>query len=1126
MSSQDARHGIFMQKYGEALRRFGRRIAQEDVDYVLALSRKGPRLLELLTYFGIDYSPKKIITEKALDFISSEELSGSRILLIDDIVILGSTLNALVRKVNSKYPDVNLTFFPFAVHNKFIPEYISPDYYEIKLNESESYVFCHELVRLFHCLNKPYDLDYSIFYTDLNPIDIQQTCVQKGLDRGFDITTLVQRKIGRTHLSFIPDHEVSSGLIKTIFRNPALIHPQIDKIRLFGNTETNTSTLVPMFTFDMEPTNNWSENPFNKVFEIVDEKTLKSFEGKVSFEAGCCYKLAWYLISFASGLAFLIRNDLDRSVFSDSKHPSDILERRDLDYIFGPTLSSFILERLDDSFPLTYQRLKNLSRAQDRNPTFAHFSAAKSENLGTTIDSKRRPLLKAIQPYINKNVRKHDLLSAQLATIFEGMFNHIEVPQREYARKMPQQYPPVELADRLKNGFRYDQIREILVNAGVFNPNGRGSEIALSLSVDYLVDLGVMVPMFAESESGWERVYRYGEDGKCAQRLGYLLADVFKSMFSVIRNEKGTDEIPKIPLEKILVLLNKKIAERSLADALECSPDCRDQPLFLNVTYCVHGQVLAVSSESFREEGPRTEQWMSKWCIRQGILAQGKGNKCFKDSGEFWKSNPPDQSPVDSSIRGQLRSIAKVLYHIDSVADRSRKHHYLIALTSCDNAEHFIEAIREEVRLFFRGREYTIFDVIKMLDEVRGYLKKRRLDVDGLIRVAKKRSNNADIAINQVFLKQTLYSRREEIIQEIKRYFEQDTVNHHLKDAFDSQVSAIIPSESAGYVDKPVQKCIDRTLGLAEVCVSFSAIIKLLVSLTQSLVLGSKAESKRVRERNTNKFTKDTEKIKGAVTKLNNALNTTTTRFDNIDLKDLPRINEINVSSTEKDLPAVSEWSDLLQQEIAQLEKLYSSLNVIYNQYYGDVVWETERKRLFGKAPYAPHRYLIQYDTKDSSDPDNRERTRLLKGYINEKLEKLRRQIEDGKFVVDKNDEKTILIVNEANVRSYLNAILDAHDDYDLYCRIGVSSKYDMGEDIITDPETGFEESELNFIFVNRLRDYKKERNRCHTLYISFEAKQRAWNSKLSAEEITAVLRGVGGKPTFYRKFLKQNERI
>ena len=81
------------------------------------------------------------------------------------------------------------------------------------------------------------------------------------------------------------------------------------------------------------------------------------------------------------------------------------------------------------------------------------------------------------------------------------------------------------------------------------------------------------------------------------------------------------------------------------------------------------------------------------------------------------------------------------------------------------------------------------------------------------------------------------------------------------------------------------------------------------------------------------------------------------------------------------------------------------ALESIYNANYTGQQWKEEMNRLGLSTPdeveETPYQFILQYDIKDSSgkeDPENKNKSPIVKGYINRELQKTKENIKEQSF--------------------------------------------------------------------------------------------------------------------------------
>ena len=165
----------FIQKYQRKFSEWWRNILDTEPTYIVPITRKDPRMLELFNKYGNGglnediYKIDWIISDKAIPFLSNDEIRGSTFAVIDDIIIYGSTLKTVVENIKKREPkDISCFTFTYDIEGEKVPELEKYEIqYRLPTTEEENAVFSNELASSFSLLAKPYDVDHPIFYLKL-----------------------------------------------------------------------------------------------------------------------------------------------------------------------------------------------------------------------------------------------------------------------------------------------------------------------------------------------------------------------------------------------------------------------------------------------------------------------------------------------------------------------------------------------------------------------------------------------------------------------------------------------------------------------------------------------------------------------------------------------------------------------------------------------------------------------------------------------------------------------------------------------------------------------------------------------------------------------------------------------
>lgn len=149
---------------GRAIAEFHKHIAQIDADALMFMARKSYCVYDMFTKLGIAGSPLPILSDRVLD-LNIDSLKGMRVALIDDTVILGSTLARAKRVLDSSR--VTTTVHGLAVNqDSYVRELVGIDHAQVFMSDEAVKTLCASEVRALSLLPRPYMVDFPL-YEDL-----------------------------------------------------------------------------------------------------------------------------------------------------------------------------------------------------------------------------------------------------------------------------------------------------------------------------------------------------------------------------------------------------------------------------------------------------------------------------------------------------------------------------------------------------------------------------------------------------------------------------------------------------------------------------------------------------------------------------------------------------------------------------------------------------------------------------------------------------------------------------------------------------------------------------------------------------------------------------------------------
>ena len=949
----------FLKAYAPALQEISSTIRREKPDLIVGLSRKAPRLLELLRLTGIWTQRIPVISEKALDFIPAQELTGKRILVFDDIVISGTTVTNVLSHLAQKY-SARLKFVCLAIdkdtialnedgeHNYWVKltnsERILLDY-KVPLSKDERFIFCNQIVRSFALLNKPYDIDYPIFYASLEPDVMSSLFTQSEPDKAYNLTTVQQFDKGFLRYTFLPVDQNNAERLCTTILAESRSCPQICKIRSYSDRQTGQTAFVPIVTFSINSEFIKEEHVFSKRFSCYADliRQVKDLVDPRN-EAQAMYRLVWYIVGYLYGLHFIQRNISRRDGFGFFK-PSQMLRDSDLFYIFGPSLTPIILSALDSYYERTIQELEEMHDASGNSDQHKDRSSPEDTEPECLFDARRQELYGEILPYLTSHICNDQPLTDRMATVFEGLYYLKEIPTQETIKEVGIEGYEYK---RLGVGFTLPQITHMLKIQGASPDNCHDIDVKVSLALDFLVDAGIAIPIFYyERDDGhFERAYRYGEDALSAKQYGYMIASTLRRLFHYTTNNHGKDVLPRIVLEKIGVMLQEEVLRADVADILQGLLDPRDRRLVISPCYGRFGKVLSISDEAY-EESIFHPFLFTMWCTREGITESVNGGLTYSD--EFFRKMAfPDESlpklisPTKLAI---FESLAILLYHINSALDKGAKCDYLIALSACSDHETYLYALREELQLFFKSHGYRFdWPLTKTIEYVEG---NREHSQTAVRQALASLLSGSYSAAHEIRHKKSLWDNIPEMIGGIEKCFQDSDL--WLRIAYSQNLKHHVDKIGVAHdvpMGFPLRQFREEIETLGELCIYLATILRNLLEIANKCCKLRPTKSGLPHKGDLNLISERLTGLGESITAWNH-LQSRYTEITSAVLPTMTSIGKIDPSSYGR---SIDEHVRLMETVVPEVHSAFSAMQDVFNRRYALPVWEDRMTQLFPKG--------------------------------------------------------------------------------------------------------------------------------------------------------------------------------
>jgi hypothetical protein len=642
---------------------------------ILAISRKGPRLIEMLHKAGLINSRvlHNTFSEYALPFLGQmDELS-----IINDSVLYGSTLNKMLHlseqylKIDEKNVDIVPIKYsvdtPNEVKNK-INRNIS-----ISIDTHKTVHYICSLIASFKSLGKPYDIEHPIVYFQGDFSDIELLKIR--IDN-------INNSISKYPL-IVNDKDNSYPPSFTILLNGGENPDNNDfsKFRIYLNADLTQLAIVPISPIiisndNIENMNN-TVNPvftdiWEKVYETVNKTNRPECLGKHSLVI-----FANYLNSFG-----LLLNHMPQ--FNKYFNQNEMFfDTYDLQILLGAKIANTITSELNNIIAKSFEE-KPIRQI----PSF--IGAVKNAVLPSEYEIKYNEFLKNRIDTLKSLNEEFEIINM----IFVAQHYKIEIPSRT-----DNQY---DYPDRLRFGvslqYIIDKVKEIKPDYSI---------IKIHSALDKLIDCGTIVPKYRnastqENQVVWRRVFRVGEGSPSTiQRI--LTIEHLLTGFPLDYLQNG---IPAVVLEKSLVIA---LTNSFHFDALQ--EECINS-LGITKKFDLYG------ARSYFKNPDGSGHYLLDWLEFQNVLIQLKNgsykiNNAIFDNQEYWADAKKELS-ITSSAQDKLEDIANFCYAVSSQINENA----LVSITSLSTEQEYWQAISAELSLWLNHPMYNIYNCIHKLDEL------------------------------------------------------------------------------------------------------------------------------------------------------------------------------------------------------------------------------------------------------------------------------------------------------------------------------------------------------------------------------------------------------------------------
>lgn len=658
----------------QSINNFSRIICSLTADVFMVMSRKAACFITFLKRHGRISFDGKLVTDRILDF-DTAWLNDKSIILIDDVIVSGTTLYSVIEKLNKAKVrsikvyvlGVNEAFFDPSILEYMdssgkIQNYLQAPY--IPLSDAACMRACSNIVSAFALDLLPYDVDFpkhEFISISSNQYDRLLSCSDW---YSYDVSSDLQAENNIKNVTMIPSERINAEFDEEVGISVSKLG--FFKIRLFScpNAKNTKYTInaVPYFLF-----NAIILEDILAIFNCWFPEISTKVESNVAKVRVLQYVLAEKLFKlWSKSLSTII--------------PKKITPKLDISELF--------LAFPEEIYPSILNAI--------------HFSMQYDRPLATFIYPER--IIFEGNAFKSKIITREDqkdnmaVLQTKLVEPFTSLYFNKEKQSRQIvlehgkkAFKMPEYQ---NIIDRLRHGYSYLTLIQLLDEY----PDIYDKETTVSLFIDEAIDAGIIVPIIAEEVSFlgntvYFRAYRHGEDvpfGELQEKLCALL-------LSAYAKEGGNNILTKLRIEKMLVLFTRIGLTLHIFKA---SP--QDSIFYkVNIDAYIPGNMVTVqdltSHRSYHFLKHRTDAvWLSDVLIDKGIISIEE-NKIVRIIDNI-------DIDIDRSTRGKVYGIGGLFGELHKNWE-TKIHPYvsdadLVLFSTCLFPQDILNALAAELAVF------------------------------------------------------------------------------------------------------------------------------------------------------------------------------------------------------------------------------------------------------------------------------------------------------------------------------------------------------------------------------------------------------------------------------------------
>lgn len=719
----------FSSELERELRGYAERLAVSDTELVVAISRKAPRLLQLIAGSpelpSVDLS--RCITEKALPFIARDALDGMRVLLTDDTIVYGSTFAGVHGKLRAAGARVEGEVLAVSDRaNRGVTALVGDGASVMDQGHIQRLIDLE--IQAFGALAVPYDIDHPILTLPLRGAELD---VIERLERSYDDVWRPTNPWHEAHGVTVVSLQVPDEVARAHSQVARRYGPQ--KLRLFVDTRRRAVRAVAIFALGVEESAlrdpglfDRAPEPMRLAWRTLLERVEAGGWGSLDLHRALA-NAAHYLAGCEALWLWMSGNRLGL------RSGEGRLAEMDLRLLFGADAARAVHQPLEQ-FLVSAERARSLlalrlPRRQPQQPLLdvdAEIAQIERGERGAHFLDRARAYLEL--------AAKDDP-----ADLFHALFSAQRCAYDHATRDSGPADP-----ERLNAGLIPFPVVAPLVRA----LGGDVDDHDLECFADRAIDGGSIVPHYHRSASRpdlWVRGVRAGERGspKLKHWIHRSLEEaerLYEGFHDVSEDQRGQG-VPWYVAEKlfaVLVASNEAQLRSELGKHLIAG---RDQ----------------FGARAVARELPR-EPYLLDWAERAGIVASGDrqaGGRMLRADARFRTLYPEREDTVDRSVRLASAQVTGAFLAVEALFTGERRETAILALSSCHSHDAYLESLSAELSVWLHHTRFNVSHLAAMFVE---------LSEDGpereLLRRLQRELHQSAVVVRQSTVKQHAWERR------------------------------------------------------------------------------------------------------------------------------------------------------------------------------------------------------------------------------------------------------------------------------------------------------------------------------------------------------------------------------